>query len=241
MVVFKDWLFTLFPRYYIQGDTNPVGGKGLFERYLEVFGAELDEHLTPKITDLTNLNSIASVDSKYLTYLAWMCGNPPDLFYSEARYRRFIQYFTDIIKNKGTVKGYELLFGLLGCTVVITEIPLVDSRYDVYDESTPPVVIHQYDELLKYDEECPTCSKYNLTINDPEGNCQILSTTDTSSAVYLLLQALIKFVEPINVTLETLTYNGGTPVYVADKWVLGSGVYNDGLYWNDNKYYKDEP
>ena len=161
-----------------------------------------------------------------------MCGNPPDLFYNATWYRKFIRYFTDIVKVKGTVKSYELLFGLIGCTIQITQIPPVIIKYDNSPED-------HYDTKAQYDSECPTCSYYDLTINDPDGNCSTLATVNVNSAVYQLLMALIKFVEPINCKLNTLTYNGGDPIVPADKWVLTTGIWDDTLFWNDHKYYKD--
>ena len=230
MVTFKNWIFTLFPRFFLENDTYVVEGKGLFQRYLSVFGDEIDREMIPKLEGLPNLNTVLTTDAKYLAYLAWMCGNPPDLFYNATWYRKFIKYFTDIIKKKGTVEGYNLLFGLMGCSVTITEVTLDIHNYDAASA--------HYDNGLKYDSECPSCSQYDLDITDPSGNLGFITGLGVNASAYSLLMAIIKFLEPINAKLRNLTYGSDT---IADEWVLTTGIWDDSLFWNDNKYYKDEP
>jgi len=228
MVTFKDWIYTIFPRFFRENDTDLVNGKGLFERYVSVFGDELDQEMISSIQDLGDLNIVLTTDAKYLAYLAWMCGNPPDLFYNTTWYRKFIKYFTDIVKKKGTEEGYNLLFGLVGCSVTITEVSLAIHNYDVANA--------HHDSGLKYDMECPSCSQYDLEIHDPDGNLDFITTSGINTSAYLLLMAIIRFLEPINAKLRNLTYEGDP---VADEWVLTTGIWNDSLFWNDNKYYND--
>ena len=171
MVVFRDWIFSLFSQDIHVRDTNPVNGKGLFQRYIEIFGDEIDETIKDKIGDFPNLIKVLDTDAKYLVYLAEMMGNPPTMFYDDTKYRKFLRYFTDIVKCKGTKKSYELLFGILGCTIALEYIPLPVMKYDwmgsTGDEA--PHILLKYDTGGLYDEECPTCSQYDLFITDPDG------------------------------------------------------------------------
>jgi len=239
MVVFKDWIFSLFPRYIWEHDTLPVNGKGLFQRYMETFGEEIDEEIKDYITNFINIIDVTSTEDKYLVYLAEFLGNPPTLFYSDVRYRKLLRYLMDIIKCKGTVRSYELIFGLLGCTIELVEIPPSVMKYDWYGElgEEVPTTLVVYDSGYRYDEECPSCSDYYLNITDPDG---VLAGALTNTILYALLMKIIKFVEPINMNLINLTINE-FEVTDGDAWVLTTGIWDDSKYWNDNKIYRDTP
>lgn len=243
MVVFKDWIFSLFPRYIWEHDTLPVNGKGLFQRYMETFGEEIDGELKNHVTDFIDILDVTTTEDKYLVYLVEFLGSPPSLFdqgvYSDARYRKLLRYLMDIVKCKGTKRSYELIFGLLGCTIILTETAPPVMKYDWYGElgeEGNTTLVH-YDSGLYYDEDCPSCSSYTLAITDPDG---VLAGALTTERLYNLLIKIIKFVEPINVNLTSLTINGGE-VTDGDVWVLTTGTWDDSKYWNDTKIYRDTP
>ena len=230
MVSFSTWIFEQFPRYFKEFDTyKDNNNQGLFERFLGAIGDEMDANLVPKITNFTDLFDVLTTPDKYLILLTKTLGSPPDLFYNDARYRRFLRYLVDIVKCKGTVESYNMLFRLLDCTVTIEEIPLVDMRYDT---------TNHYDTGLKYDEECPSCSFYNLHITDPNGTLPSFDGGPTDRE-FLLLRKIIEFVEPINAKLLNITIDGD-PI-ASDQWVLTTGIWDNGLYWNDYKFYRDTP
>ncbi len=236
MVSFKELLYYTFPKRFQEEDTYiDQNGKGLFQRYIETFGDEWDEELIPKLENYLDKIDVPTTDAQYLTHLAWFLGNPPDLFYDDARYRKFLQYIVDINKVKGTVKSYEMLFFLLGVTVTLTFVPLTTM---IHDDAL------EYDDGYKYDEECPSCSEYDLEIIDPlESQLYIRDAIlgNNSKALSLLL-AIIAYVEPINLKLRTLYYDSGNIHHQPwVSWVLGSGIWDDNKFWDDTKIYKDNP
>jgi hypothetical protein len=237
MVSFKSLIYDQFPRRFREEDTYiDQNGKGLFRRFIETMGDEWDQELSGKLENYLDLFSVLDTDSKYLVHLAWFLGNPPDMLYSDVRYRRLLRYLMDINKCKGTLKSYDMIFFMLGVTVTLTIYPPKVMKYDIGTL--------KYDETLRYDEECPTCSDYDLAIHDPEGNQiaigQALEQPGPGSAALLaLLGAIIKYVEPINMRLMTLTYDGDPIVDPA--WVLTTGTWDDSLKWADHKIYRDNP
>lgn len=237
MVSFKDYLFNQFPIRYWEEDSYKNGqGKGLLQRLMESLGTEWDQELLPKLEGVSDINDLLTTDSKYLVHLAWFLGNPPDTFYDEARYRKLLQYLTDIIKVKGTEESYHRLFFLLGVTVTLTYIPPTIPKYDGD---------FHHDTTVRYDSECPSCSDYDLAISDPDGNLSLVGWalghyyTTRAKEILALLDALIKYVEPINMHLRNLTYNSD-PVN-SIPWVLTTGVWDDSRYWADAKIYRDNP
>jgi phage tail-like protein len=247
MVSFSTWIFEQFPRYFKEQDTYKDGDdKGLLERFLGVLGDELDEEMIPSITNFTEIFNVETTPDQYFRYLAEMMGNPPDLFYNDARYRRFIKYLTDINKHKGTAESYDMLFRLFNCTVVIEEIPLVRLIYDLVDswgeEAPHALLLHDSQhpvtaEKWRYDEGCPTCSRYNLHITDPERNLPLFEKT--TSPNYILLKKIIQYVEPINMILNRI-YIDTTPI-PSNPWVLTTGVWDNGLYWDNDEFYRNHP
>lgn len=241
---FRDLIYNTFPRWFREEDTLiDQNGKGLFRRYIECFGDEWDANLAAKLENYLDLTDVISTQVAYIAHLAWFLGNPPDMLYSDARYRKLLRYLMDINKNKGTVLGYEMIFFMLGVGVQLTIYPLADMRYDIadfnYDEGN---ALGEY----RYDDECPTCTVYDLEILDPNNNQPLIAaaiadpTAPESMAVLALLEAIIKYVEPINMRMNSLTYNTD-PVPDGTPWVLTTGVWANQWRWADKRIYRDTP
>lgn len=236
MVLFKDYIFDLFPFLFRRDDTYIVDGKGLFQRYIETLSDEWDQELSDKLEEVWDITDVLTTEEKYIAHLAWFLNNPPDMLYSDARYRKLLRYVIDINKCKGTVRSYEMIFFLLGLNVTLTFIPLTTMVYDNAE-------LNYDEEELRYDSECPSCSEYDLAILDPDGNqpdlAEAVSHPENATAPILaLLGAIIKYVEPINLRLRELTYEGD-PVPL--NWVLTTGTWDDSLLWADQKIYRDTP
>lgn len=229
MVSFKDWLFDTLPYYFRANDSYVTGGKGLLQRFLMAIGEEIDDNIIIPLTNLFNVYDAALIDEKLIVHLAEILGNPPDTFYDTNTYRRLLKYIPYINKYKGTAKGYEYLFRVLGVMATIEEDELVDYKYDIG---------HQYDTSVKYDSQCPPCSNYTLLITDADNNCPILADAPTDPLIYNMLLNLIRYVEPINARLTGYSYNEGSG---ADWWILTTGVWDDTKFWSDTKHWKDEP
>ena len=222
---FKSILYNQFPRRFRDEDTYVDSeGKGLFRRFIETMGDEWDQELKDKLEGYLDIFSVLDTDAQYLVHLAWFLGNPPDMLYNDTRYRKLLRYLMDINKCKGTARSYDMIFHMLGLTVTLTVHSPTAMKYDIDTL--------KYDETLRYDDECPTCTDYDIAIHDPDGNQpeigQALEEPGPGSAALLaLLSAIIKYVEPINMRLLTLTYDGDPITDPA--WVLTTGTWDDKL------------
>jgi len=196
---FKDWIFSKFPVRYKRDDTYIDGdGKGLFERFLNALGEELDDEVIPYLENhLDNLDPIL-VSDEMLPHLAETLGNPPDTFKDEDKYRLFLKYIIPINRLKGTSRSYDLLFSIFGVTVTLEVEEVTRHLYDdgsIYDAET---------ELL-YDTDCPECICYTINILDPDGNYPLFGSLSESQLQNLL--KLIEYIQPIDLELCDLTYN----------------------------------
>lgn len=224
MVNFQDWIFERLPKRFWDEDTLVVNGKGIFQRFIEAHGYILDTYITPKIGTLTDINTILTTDEAYVSYIAWYLGNPPDTFYDDDKYRKLLRYIIDINKVKGTKLSYELLFGILGINVTITEDETVDYRYDSG---------LSYDDGEQYDLGCPPCSGYSLILGDPNN---VIIDWEINPLIEAMLMALIKYVEPINARMTSWTYVGsGQYLIDLDSNIPSAGVLTGGGYYNEDE------
>lgn len=136
MVTFENWLFSNLPDYFKLRDSyKDENGQGLFERFIAVLGKEFDDYVIPKAQYFLSIHDSLTTDDMYIAYIAWALGNPPDTFTHypghEDDYRQVLKYIVEINKVKGTKKGFDMLFNLLGVTVNITEIAPNEAYYDI--------------------------------------------------------------------------------------------------------------
>lgn len=198
-VFFKDYMFSLLPWYFKKNDTfKDNDNKGLLERYLSIFGQEIDEEIIPKIECYMNIIVAQECESRFLIHLSDVLGNPPDVFNNETQYRNLLAYIVSIYKIKGTKAAYELFFGLLGFTIELVELSVTnaesqynnDGSYDTGDSDSI------YDQT-----KCSPCSDYDITFF-PKDLTNLVLSSDTLDA----LNDAIDFNEPINATLNNLTF-----------------------------------
>ncbi len=192
--LFKTFFFDRLPFIYKKRDTNknfdPLQlDRGTLERYLEVFGEEIDEKVSDDIDDYLDIINPLLSDAKFLNLNAYQVGNPPDIFQDETMYRALLSNILAIYKVKGTFLSYEIFFKIMGFNVIITEIPLLTVIYDdnfTYDQDD-----------VNYDEQCQPCSFYDIAFGTPN-NAPVSQTTLD------ILKSAIFFVEPINAVLKEL-------------------------------------
>lgn len=192
---FKGFIFNLLPTYFKLKDSYKNNqGKGLLERYLEIYEDEIDEEILPLIHNYLNQVDISRASNQFLTELAYSLGTPPDIFGGTDEYRKMLLFAIRIYKIKGTAKAFELLFGLLDINVVVEEDPVGARRYDEqwrYDQT---------DVEMRWDMgKCEPCSCYHLHLT----GSIILTPTILS-----YIKTIIIFNEPINATLCSIDYNG---------------------------------
>lgn len=194
---FKDYLYELFTRYFIEHDTYKDNeDRGLLERYMSIFGYELDFEVVDKIECYLKIIDAQVCEEKYLVHISDELGNPPDIFRDAQIYRNLLSYVVSIYKIKGTLGAYQLFFSILGYGVNITELPLI-SREHLYDNKG------EYDtgqDLALYDQNrCNTCSEYEIEFY-PLGGMAILEPD-----ILEKLWAVVYFNEPINAKLKSFT------------------------------------
>lgn len=185
MLLFKDILIKYFPSYFKQEDTYKDNfDKGLFQRFTEALGEELDLEIVVSIQYLLDVFDPVTVDERLITYLARQKGLNFAVIEDLATQRKVIRYAIKANKLRGTGRGYEFLLGLLGYEVVtITEVTPDESIYDTTDI---------YDNGHLFDTSCPVCSDYTLELE----NSTILGRIPTSSEYKSLLNA-IAYMQPV--------------------------------------------
>lgn len=193
---FRDLLIDNLPYYYIEKDSyKDINGKGLLERYLEVFTGYIDKELYEPINNYLEIVDASICDEKYLNHLSDVLGNPPDIFRDEQQYRNLLSYIVSVYKIKGTKDAYELFFSIIGFRIEIEE-----------DQPDPETYIYDttllYDNLETYDRnQCENCSSYSIKFYPQVGDGTVLNISDV-----VLLQAAIDFNEPINANLTAFSY-----------------------------------
>jgi phage tail-like protein len=199
MILFKNFIFNKLPTYFRRNDSyKDSNDRGLLERYLEIFGDELDQEIIPEIENVLDILDAQIASTRFLTHLSDTLGNPPDINIIEPQYRNILSFIVDFYKIKGTKQGYEFFFGLFGYSLVITELPYHEAFYDNGEFYDTPNALGDY----TYDNQCPTCSCYTIQFinkKDINGNIAPITPTDIAN-----LYASIDFCEPINAVLCSL-------------------------------------
>lgn len=157
----NDFLFKLLPDYFKQNDSyKDKYNKGILERYMNLFGDELDMYVVPYIECVTEINNPKIAEEKFLDHIADSWGSPSDLFLSTDRYRNLLKTILSVYKSKGTTNHVKNIFNLFGYDLVITKLP-VNRDYYYYDSD------NLYDSGGTYDElECLPCWRYSATIEE---------------------------------------------------------------------------
>lgn len=220
---FRRLLFNLLPVYFKKNDTyKDENNEGLLERYLAVFGNELDREVIPAIHCYLNIVDAAVANPKFLNHLSDTVGRPPDIFQDDEIYRNLLKYIVTFYKIKGTIRSYQLFFAILGFAVEIEELPHEDDDmfYDSGGEYDTGEDRHRYDM-----NACLICYYYNIKIRPLNPNQPLVISTDTLNK----LREAIIFNQPINTVLGTfmatadiqnnLPVTGGTPLETIKTWV----------------------
>ena len=123
MISFVDNIFSYFTPLDKRLDTNKdVNGKGTLERFNECIGLDMDE-VYPLVNDLLdNLYNPKTCFDRYVPYLESMLGFDIDkgllyLFNTIAWRRVVVQHILHYYTIKGTRRGYEVLFNLIGISL----------------------------------------------------------------------------------------------------------------------------
>lgn len=193
--------FNIFPKFFTAHDkrtdvNKDVNGKGTLERFNEIIGQDLDLEVVPLMENLVeNIYPPTTVWDRYIPYLESMFGfknKTWNLYLSNSlpTRRTVLQVITRLHSIRGTRRGYEICFAMLGMSAVLTEYPAgygFDSHVTFDDDNRT------------FDSTCPTCSDYSLDLTGT-----LALTPDIIQAI----GSIIIFNEPINARLRSITYNG---------------------------------
>lgn len=168
-------LFNKLSSYFKENDSYVVDGEGLFERYLSIYGYDIDTVLLPLLESTTDiLNPILSEDllnqildpgnednEKFLDNIAYTLNYPIDVVPDVDQYRRLLTIILTLYKWRGTKYAIEYWGNIIGIPLEVLEIDNAEAKYDSdfkYDEivQTSPLT----NDSLKYDSSCDSCSEY---------------------------------------------------------------------------------
>lgn len=191
----------IFPKFFTSHDkrtdsNKDVNGKGTLERFTEIVGKDLDENIMPLLDNLLlNIYPHDTAFDRYIPYLESMFGfkyTNWNLYLSSAisMRRNVLAVIHRLHSIRGSYRGYEVCFSMLGMTIVLTEHP---AGYG-FDS-----IVTLDDVNRTFDSNCPTCSDYSLDLT---------GTITITPAVLQAIASIIEFNEPINARLRSLTYNG---------------------------------
>jgi hypothetical protein len=197
-MLFVDKIFNYFSGEDKRTDTNKdVNEKGTLERYNESIGEDIDENIKPLLDYLlANVCEPITCYDRYVPYIESELGYSQEvdiLFLGStiARRRQVVQKILRYYPIRGSRRGYEVLFNLLGITLVsLTE-------YDIICGLDSPLTIDDDDRRL--DGCCDVCTRYSLELS---GGVSI--TVDILRAI----ESIITFNQPIHAILEEVSYNG---------------------------------
>lgn len=195
----NDYLFKLLPDYFKQNDSYKNNfNKGILERYMDIFGNELDAWVVPYIECVMDINNPQVAQEKFLDHISDSWGSPSDLFLSTDRYRNQLKTILSLHKSKGTLGQVTNMFYLFGYDLVIERIP-TDSTYYYYDTEA------NYDEGGVYDTfGCLPCWRYTATI-EQNSNHDASSPDATDNTIFEKLKSLLTEEQPINAELVSFT------------------------------------
>lgn len=206
-----NYLFGLLPYYFKDQDNGSkvisgYEGEGTLERYLEIFGAEVDDELSEYIENvgyivdalgLTNLPHSAEKQLDFLTPISDTLSRPPDIGTTD-QYKNLLRHIRQIHQTRGSKKSLELFLALFGYAIDdLTEETKAVNTYD----GTPDVM--NYDVGGLYDYGLSIRSGFDLVITDYPGT----TTGDPGSTwLDLLKDAIQSFIAPIKCIVYTVTY-----------------------------------
>jgi hypothetical protein len=218
-------LFNKFgPSEAIYDVNKDIEGKGTVERYNDCVSLDFDEQVMPLISDMVaNLLDPFTAYLKFIPYLEAMLGVNFSLFIEEVKRRKFVSLVNKIYDIKGTLPAYQIMIKWLG----------FDDVYIIEHESDGG-----FDSIYPFDSNKRTFDSGSCGTGCREYSIQLEGSITLTAEIINQIYEIIKFNEPIDARLRSLTYNGSyviqevISVYISDGtdgFLAGDLVYN-----NDN-------
>jgi len=199
-----SWVTRLFNDYFTSHDklvdvNRDVNGVGTFERYIGVAGLMLDEEIVPRIEQLqTSTLDPYTAQDRYVSIMETALGVPINIFTDVVDKRRLVAQFRTFTQYKGTTRGYELMYNLLGVVVdsIIVNFPVGQLDLGTFDNPD-----------RTFDMACSGCVTYEVELS---GNAQL--TAELSRA----LLSIEQFNRPVDAVMLDLRYNGQSLILLGD-------------------------
>ena len=198
-MILRDIIFgKFFSRKDQLNDSNKdSNGKGINQRYHEMFADDIDDNMIPKIIDLLNNVVLPSYcDEDYLKLIENSDGHELFMANSTSIRRNVARQIMRYYEIKGSIRAYKIMLSLIGFNVAITE----DFGSSGFDST-----VTFDDPNRRFDSGCAGCGMYNLVLTRISGG-----TEDISSEELAAIESIILFNEPVNAKLINATYNGDT-------------------------------
>lgn len=194
----------IFPEYFTPFDkyTDPnkdQEDKGTHERFCETIGKSIDDYMSPLMDNLLNNVVVPKTaldryipfqekDAGYLDEWRWFYLQPLSFR------RALVQVLRQLYKIRGTVRAYEVLFGMVGLSVTVTQVVVTDTN--TFDSG-------EFDAGT-FDSPCSGCYHYKLELTGSGG---------ITSNQLLSIGTFILFNNPMNGIIDEVTYNGSTVLW----------------------------
>lgn len=174
--------------------------RGVLERYLSIFGIELQQEAVPKLENLINELDPETASDIFLSEIAYMVARPKDILEDIGIYRTVLIQIISLYKIKGTTKSYQLFFNLLGMNATLEEHFPPPNVYDgdlIYDDDSG--------DAQKYDQtECEVgCIEYTINYSNQPGKTIAPLTGQLRINVIDILE---EFLQPIDCKMRDLIY-----------------------------------
>jgi len=234
--LFRDFFFSLLPSYFKDNDNyKDLNNEGLLERYLRIYGMEIDENIYPFITNFLDIIYLGAGNtlSKPPVILSesgdGLLESGDILVYSFPKTitdDKFLQYLAYNLGSPVDVNGMaETYRKIVNYAVAIYKVKGTKKSYELlFNLLGLKVVIREdpvnsskrYDDGLEYDTEglqydlgCDTCSDYLIIYYDKEvGDCSHDQFTVLDPGLVENIKNIVAFLEPINANLKDIVRGG---------------------------------
>ena len=213
---YKDRIFSLFGSWYAQTDSyKDVDGKGIFERYQELFGDDLDDLVTKLENTVQSLVSPSSFLLPYYRFLIAHMGCTLQVGSAEDLKRRMLKVITTLYDHRGKVSNYTYCFDLLGITFNF--------------ELLFPDVIKGWDSPLAFDDDDRLFDSWDIVENN-DVSIVLYGDAPFTAELWDAIVSILNFNTPYYMRLRRVIYNG----MVIPLPVVGAFRYVDAGYVAEN-------
>lgn len=165
--------------------------KGINQRYNEVLGEDYDESVGPLVDNFhDNLFVPKTCQSKFIEFLEYNVGKPVIVVSTDSFRRKMLELNNSITMIKGTLLSHQVLFGMLGVTVVTITVLENTSGFD------SDVTLD--DAGREFDGSATCCRHYTIALT---GGAVQDATLNAS------ILRIARYLQPIDSEIDSITYN----------------------------------